>query len=104
MCTQECLVLGHSDNCWMPPSLRTYPSNSPVSTFANREEWAKDKLLTGSTLTRSWDNDGPPDQFGDRKHFGGAEGHFNNMTDIPMASLKCYKHVSRTDSPKEQQL
>ncbi|XP_052343343.1 protocadherin-11 X-linked-like isoform X1 [Oncorhynchus keta] len=30
-CTQECLILGHSDSCWMPPSLVTQfqsPSNT----------------------------------------------------------------------------
>ncbi|XP_064183987.1 protocadherin-9-like isoform X1 [Anguilla rostrata] len=103
MCTQECLVLGHSDNCWMPPSLGTYPSDSPVSNFANHKEWAKETLLTGGTLTRTWANDGSRVQFGDRKQFGSAEGHFNNagqMTDIPLASLKSYKHASRRDSPK----
>ncbi|KAJ8014819.1 hypothetical protein DPEC_G00019710 [Dallia pectoralis] len=30
-CTQECLILGHSDSCWMPPALVTQfqsPSNT----------------------------------------------------------------------------
>ncbi|KAJ8352657.1 hypothetical protein SKAU_G00241330 [Synaphobranchus kaupii] len=107
MCTQECLVLGHSDNCWMPPSQGTYPSNSPISNFDSHKEWAKEKLLTGGTLPRTWDNDGSRNQFGDKQQFAGAEGHFNNaghMTDIPLASLKSYKHASRMDSPKEHQL
>ncbi|XP_036400865.1 protocadherin-9-like isoform X2 [Megalops cyprinoides] len=107
MCTQECLVLGHSDNCWMPPGLGTYSSNSPLSTFVNHSEWAKDKLLTGSTLTRTWDKNGPRDQFGDRKDFGGAEGHFTNSShikDIPLASLKSCTQVCMSDSAKEHQL
>ncbi|MEQ2172022.1 hypothetical protein GOODEAATRI_016646, partial [Goodea atripinnis] len=34
-CTQECLILGHSDSCWMPPTLAQFQSpgsNSPTST------------------------------------------------------------------------
>ncbi|XP_066562778.1 protocadherin-9 isoform X1 [Amia ocellicauda] len=108
MCTQECLVLGHSDNCWMPPGLGSYQQpKSPLSTFANQKEWAKDKLVNGHTLTRAWKEDGNRNQFGDRKQYGSAEGHFNNanhMADIPLANLKSYKQASGTDGPKEHQL
>ncbi|XP_026070226.1 protocadherin-9 isoform X3 [Carassius auratus] len=109
MCTQECLVLGHSDNCWMPPSLSSYPSpKSPISSFSNQKEWAKERLLNGHTLTRSWKSErGSQEQFGDRKTFGSSDGHFisgGHMTDIPLASLKSYQPISGTDSPKEQQL
>ncbi|XP_061151281.1 protocadherin-9-like [Syngnathus typhle] len=34
-CTQECLILGHSDTCWMPPTLTQFQSptsGSPAST------------------------------------------------------------------------
>ncbi|XP_049441972.1 protocadherin-11 X-linked isoform X1 [Epinephelus fuscoguttatus] len=34
-CTQECLILGHSDSCWMPPALAQFQgsgNNSPTST------------------------------------------------------------------------
>uniref|UniRef100_A0AAV2MKB1 Uncharacterized protein n=1 Tax=Knipowitschia caucasica TaxID=637954 RepID=A0AAV2MKB1_KNICA len=34
-CTQECLILGHSDSCWMPPALAHFQSpvsGSPAST------------------------------------------------------------------------
>ncbi|XP_034546248.1 protocadherin-9-like [Notolabrus celidotus] len=34
-CTQECLILGHSDSCWMPPALAQFQgsgSNSPTTT------------------------------------------------------------------------
>lgn len=101
MCTQECLVLGHSDNCWMPPRMGTYSSNSSVPNFANQKEWAKEKLLTGGTLTRTWGKDGS------RGKLGSAEGHFINaghVTDIPLANLQSYKHASVMDSPKENQL
>ncbi|XP_051996568.1 protocadherin-9-like isoform X1 [Xyrauchen texanus] len=111
MCTQECLVLGHSDNCWMPPSLTSYPSpKSPVSSFNNQKEWAKERLLNGHTLNRSWKGErGSQEQFADRKTFGSSEGHFGSgggghMADIPLASLKSYQPVSGPDNLKEQQL
>lgn len=34
-CTQECLILGHSDSCWMPPALAQFQdpgNNSPTTT------------------------------------------------------------------------
>uniref|UniRef100_A0A3B3QRB3 PCDH9 protein n=2 Tax=Paramormyrops kingsleyae TaxID=1676925 RepID=A0A3B3QRB3_9TELE len=102
MCTQECLVLGHSDNCWMPPALGSHQQpKSPVSAFANQKDWAKDKLLNGHSLTRTWNGDNS------REKFGSAEGHFSNgnqMSDIPLASLKSYKETSAVESPKEHQL
>ncbi|CAM2096232.1 unnamed protein product [Caretta caretta] len=72
MCTQECLVLGHSDNCWMPPSLGPYQQpKSPLSTFAPQKEWVKkDKLVNGHTLTRTWKEDSNRNQFSDRKQYG----------------------------------
>ncbi|XP_061892982.1 protocadherin-9-like [Entelurus aequoreus] len=100
MCTQECLVLGHSDNCWMPPTLGPY--QSPVSSYGSQREWAaNDKLLNGHTLTRTWKREnGQSEHFGDRKPFGSGEGHFTGgMADIPLVSLK-----SCPDSPKDQQL
>lgn len=110
MCTQECLVLGHSDNCWMPPGLGPYQHpKSPLSTFAPQKEWAKkDKLVNGHTLTRAWKEDSNRNQFNDRKQYGPNEGHFNNgshMTDIPLANLKSYKQAGGAiESPKEHQL
>lgn len=110
MCTQECLVLGHSDNCWMPPSLGPYQQpKSPMSTFASQKEWVKkDKLVNGHTLTRTWKEDSNRNQFSDRKQYGSSEGHFNtgnHMTDIPLANLKSYKQASgAAESPKEHQL
>uniref|UniRef100_A0A803TDH6 PCDH9 protein n=2 Tax=Anolis TaxID=28376 RepID=A0A803TDH6_ANOCA len=110
MCTQECLVLGHSDNCWMPPTLGSYQQpKSPLSTFAPQKEWVKkDKLVNGHTLTRTWKEDSNRNQFNDRKQFGSGEGHFNpgnHMTDIPLANLKSYKQASgAVESPKENQL
>lgn len=34
-CTQECLILGHSDSCWMPPALAQFQdpgAHSPITT------------------------------------------------------------------------
>ncbi|MGH0167469.1 UNVERIFIED_CONTAM: hypothetical protein FKN15_054660, partial [Acipenser sinensis] len=108
MCTQECLVLGHSDNCWMPPSLGSYQQpKSPLSSFETPKEWAKDKLVNGHTLTRTWKEDGNKNQFGDKKQYGNAEGYFNNgshVADIPLANLKSYKQASVANSAKEHQL
>ncbi|KAL9867778.1 LOW QUALITY PROTEIN: protocadherin-9 [Geothlypis trichas] len=110
MCTQECLVLGHSDNCWMPPSLGPYQQpKSPLSTFAPQKEWVKkDKLVNGHTLTRTWKEDSNRNQFNDRKQYISGEGHFNtgnHVTDIPLANLKSYKQApGSVESPKEHQL
>ncbi|KAM9849590.1 protocadherin-11 X-linked isoform 1-T1 [Aulostomus maculatus] len=30
-CTQECLILGHSDSCWMPPALAQFQSPGSIS-------------------------------------------------------------------------
>lgn len=95
MCTQECLVLGHSDNCWMPPK-------SPSSTYGSgQSEWTKDKLLNGHTLIRGWKSG--HEQFGEHKAFGigGVGGH---IAEIPLASLKSYQAFSGSENPKEQQL
>ncbi|XP_075055902.1 protocadherin-9 isoform X2 [Mixophyes fleayi] len=110
MCTQECLILGHSDNCWMPQSLGPYQQpKSPLSTFAPQKDWLKqDKLVNGHTLTKTWKEDSNKNQFNDRNQYGCTDGHFpsgNHMSDIPLANLKSYKQVSGAqDSPKEQQL
>ncbi|KAK7913167.1 hypothetical protein WMY93_013378 [Mugilogobius chulae] len=108
MCTQECLVLGHSDNCWMPPTMGSYSQpKSPVSSFGSQREWGpKDKLINGHTLTRGWKNENRTEHFGDRKQFGSGEGHFTNsgMSDIPLVSLKSCQPASCPDSPKDQQL
>uniref|UniRef100_A0A8C6SHF4 Protocadherin-9 n=1 Tax=Neogobius melanostomus TaxID=47308 RepID=A0A8C6SHF4_9GOBI len=104
MCTQECLVLGHSDNCWMPPTMGSYPQpKSPVSSFGSQREWGpKDKLINGHTLTRGWKSENRTEHFGDRKPFGSGEGHFTS--DIPLVSLKSCQPASCPDSPKDQQL
>ncbi|XP_059502465.1 protocadherin-9 isoform X9 [Stegostoma tigrinum] len=110
MCTQECLVLGHSDNCWMPPGLGSYQQlKSPLATFGSQKEWIKkDKIVNGHALSRAWKEDGNRNHFNDRKLISGNEGHYttgNQMTDIPLASLKSYNHTPTSlEKPKEHQL
>ncbi|XP_064184223.1 protocadherin-11 X-linked isoform X1 [Anguilla rostrata] len=55
-CTQECLILGHSDSCWMPPALTQFQpsSNTTVPTFSFQQAWARGAKLDGRhTLGRS---------------------------------------------------
>ncbi|KAG2464606.1 PCDH9 protein, partial [Polypterus senegalus] len=55
-CTQECLILGHSDSCWMPPSLTQYQqsTNPAVPTFGFQQNWARGAKPDGRhTLGRS---------------------------------------------------
>ncbi|KAM5145689.1 protocadherin-9-like [Mantella aurantiaca] len=52
-CTQECLILGHSDNCWMPPSLTQYQqSNPPLPSFGIQQGWGRGRLDGVHTLGR----------------------------------------------------
>ncbi|XP_005288365.2 protocadherin-11 X-linked isoform X1 [Chrysemys picta bellii] len=47
-CTQECLILGHSDNCWMPPSLTQYQqSNPPLPSFGFQQGWGRGTIPEG---------------------------------------------------------
>ncbi|NXW75318.1 PCDH9 protein, partial [Hirundo rustica] len=41
-CTQECLILGHSDNCWMPPALTQFQQpNTPLPLFGFHQGWGQ---------------------------------------------------------------
>ncbi|POI34855.1 hypothetical protein CIB84_001393 [Bambusicola thoracicus] len=71
-CTQECLILGHSDNCWMPPSLTQYQqSNTPLPSFGFQQSWGRGARSDGRhTLGRPLPKDdtdkgqgGPRPQF-----------------------------------------
>ncbi|XP_072914504.1 protocadherin-11 X-linked isoform X2 [Hemitrygon akajei] len=58
-CTQECLVLGHSDNCWMPPSLtQCQQPNPPLSSIGFQQSWARGGRSEGRhTLGRTSSKD-----------------------------------------------
>ncbi|NXP66076.1 PCDH9 protein, partial [Chloropsis cyanopogon] len=41
-CTQECLILGHSDNCWMPPALTQFQQPNPsLPSFGFQQGWGR---------------------------------------------------------------
>ncbi|XP_066570881.1 protocadherin-11 X-linked isoform X1 [Amia ocellicauda] len=55
-CTQECLILGHSDSCWMPPALTQFQqsTNPTLPTFGFQQGWARGTKPDGRhTLSRS---------------------------------------------------
>ncbi|XP_062332465.1 protocadherin-11 X-linked isoform X1 [Osmerus eperlanus] len=56
-CTQECLILGHSDSCWMPPALTQFQTSTTTITlpsFGFQQSWARGGKMDGRhTLGRS---------------------------------------------------
>uniref|UniRef100_A0A3P8UVD2 Uncharacterized protein n=1 Tax=Cynoglossus semilaevis TaxID=244447 RepID=A0A3P8UVD2_CYNSE len=58
-CTQECLILGHSDSCWMPPVLAQFQSPgsngpTPISTTGVKASLGSMGIMDGRhTLGRS---------------------------------------------------
>ncbi|MBN3320375.1 PCDH9 protein, partial [Atractosteus spatula] len=55
-CTQECLILGHSDSCWMPPALTQFQqtTNPALPSFGFQQGWARGTKPDGRhTLSRS---------------------------------------------------
>ncbi|XP_016110780.1 protocadherin-11 X-linked-like [Sinocyclocheilus grahami] len=55
-CTQECLILGHSDSCWMPPPLTQFQTSgaATLSSFGFQQSWARGTKPDGRhTLGRS---------------------------------------------------
>uniref|UniRef100_A0A673NNU3 Protocadherin 11 n=2 Tax=Cyprinidae TaxID=7953 RepID=A0A673NNU3_9TELE len=55
-CTQECLILGHSDSCWMPPPLTQFHTSGAATlpSFGFQQSWARGTKPDGRhTLGRS---------------------------------------------------
>ncbi|XP_026103994.1 protocadherin-9-like [Carassius auratus] len=55
-CTQECLILGHSDSCWMPPALTQFQTSGAATlpSFGFQQSWARGTKADGRhTLGRS---------------------------------------------------
>ncbi|CAL8302356.1 unnamed protein product [Arctogadus glacialis] len=54
-CTQECLILGHSDSCWMPPALAHFqsPGNSSTSLASTPPSATSHSTSSTSTHTTS---------------------------------------------------
>ncbi|MGH0173280.1 UNVERIFIED_CONTAM: hypothetical protein FKN15_064963 [Acipenser sinensis] len=86
-CTQECLILGHSDSCWMPPSLTQFQQTTSASlpTFGFQQGWAQGTKPDGRhTLSRSV----PKDEID--KGQGGNRPQFYNTLD---------RHCSTKEDP-----
>lgn len=51
-CTQECLILGHSDSCWMPPALTQFQTSGATTlpSFGFQQSWARGPIRMGVTL------------------------------------------------------
>ncbi|NXD37505.1 PCDH9 protein, partial [Copsychus sechellarum] len=71
-CTQECLILGHSDNCWMPPALAQFQQpNTSLPSFGFQQGWGRGARPEGRhTLGRPLPkDDGDKGQGGPRPQF-----------------------------------
>ncbi|XP_023650766.1 protocadherin-11 X-linked isoform X1 [Paramormyrops kingsleyae] len=93
-CTQECLILGHSDSCWMPPALTQFqPShNATLPNFSFQQGWSCGTKSDGChTLGRSMPKD-ELDKGSNRPQFYNTiERHCSNKEDpvkvIPLANF-----------------
>ncbi|NXG26011.1 PCDH9 protein, partial [Grallaria varia] len=77
-CTQECLILGHSDTCWMPPALAQYqqPNAAALPSFGFQQGWGRGARPEGRhTLGRPLAKDDPD------KGQGGPRPQFYNTCD-----------------------
>ncbi|NWX95863.1 PCDH9 protein, partial [Nothoprocta ornata] len=63
-CTQECLILGHSDNCWMPPSLAPFQQpGAALPSFGFPPAWGRGARPEGRparALPKDDADKGPP--------------------------------------------
>ncbi|NWY75399.1 PCDH9 protein, partial [Erithacus rubecula] len=67
-CTQECLILGHSDSCWMPPALAQFPPpGASLPSFGFQHAWGPEGRHTLGRALPKDDSDkgqaGPRPQF-----------------------------------------
>ncbi|XP_048400520.2 protocadherin-11 X-linked isoform X2 [Stegostoma tigrinum] len=114
-CTQECLVLGHSDNCWMPPSLTQYQQpNPPLPSIGFQQSWGRNGRSEGrhSLGRASNKDDSDKSQGGGRQQlYSNSERHCSNedpVKVIPLANFTPNQQgsVSGDSSPyvREHQL
>ncbi|XP_017545459.1 protocadherin-11 X-linked isoform X1 [Pygocentrus nattereri] len=101
-CTQECLILGHSDSCWMPPAVTQFQTSGTATlpSFSFQQSWASRgaKADGRHTLGRSVPKD-DLDKGGNRPQFYNTlDRHCSKKEDpvkvIPLASF------SATSSPQ----
>ncbi|XP_051877449.1 protocadherin-11 X-linked isoform X4 [Pristis pectinata] len=90
-CTQECLVLGHSDNCWMPPSLTQYQQpNPPVPSIGFQQSWARGGRSEGRhTLGRASSKDDLDKSQGSGRQqlYNGSERHCSTEDPVKVIPL-----------------
>ncbi|XP_072450774.1 protocadherin-11 X-linked isoform X3 [Chiloscyllium punctatum] len=114
-CTQECLVLGHSDNCWMPPSLTQYQQpNPPLPSIGFQQSWGRNGRSEGRhTLGRANNKDDIDKSQGSGRQqlYSNSERHCSNedpVKVIPLANFTPSQQgsVSGDSSPyvREHQL
>ncbi|TRY55900.1 hypothetical protein DNTS_030931 [Danionella cerebrum] len=100
-CTQECLILGHSDSCWMPPALTQFQTSSAttLASFGFQQSWAQGIKLDGRhTLGRSVPKDDLDKGSNRPQFYNTLDRHCSKKEDpvkvIPLASF------SATSSPQ----
>ncbi|ROL47318.1 Protocadherin-9 [Anabarilius grahami] len=100
-CTQECLILGHSDSCWMPPALTQFQTSGAATlpSFGFQQSWARGTKPDGRhTLGRSVPKDDLDKGSNRPQFYNTLERHCSKKEDpvkvIPLASF------SATSSPQ----
>lgn len=100
-CTQECLILGHSDSCWMPPALTQFQTSGATTlpSFGFQQSWARGTNTDGRhTLGRSVPKDDLDKGSNRPQFYNTLERHCSKKEDtikvIPLASF------SATSSPQ----
>eukprot|EP00062_Callorhinchus_milii_P000890 gi/632936177/ref/XP_007892734.1/ PREDICTED: protocadherin-9-like [Callorhinchus milii] len=89
-CTQECLILGHSDNCWMPPTLTQYQQpNPPLPSFGFQQGWTRSRSEGRHTLGRPNNKDDiDKSQVGSRQQlYNKSERHCNSEDPVKVIPL-----------------
>lgn len=93
-CTQECLILGHSDSCWMPPALNQFQTSATTTlpSFGFQQTWAQGAMPDGRhTLCRSVPKDDLDKGSGRPTFYNTLDRHSSKKEDpvkvIPLASF-----------------
>lgn len=101
-CTQECLILGHSDSCWMPPAVTQFQTTAAATlpSFSLQQSWARSGAMPDGrhTLGRSVPRDDLDKGSNRPQFYSTLDRHCNKKEDavkvIPLASF------SATSSPQ----
>ncbi|KAK3563954.1 hypothetical protein QTP86_006279 [Hemibagrus guttatus] len=101
-CTQECLILGHSDSCWMPPAVTQFQMTAAATlpSFSLQQSWARSGAMPDGrhTLGRSVPRDDLDKGSNRPQFYSTLDRHCSKKEDavkvIPLASF------SATSSPQ----